>query len=167
MNTTDLEAEQEERPKLPAFEEAKAGHELFDEELKPFSPSRKVAAQTMGMLYPLIGDSGAEQLEKMGTYPGMIKDIAIVLWLCTLEDSVDRRSSDWTPSKALRKPDEALEVAIDWAAEKSIIDLSSEPAQKAMMVFMSVVTADLETQFQIKVEGQGQSPAQEDEDTKV
>ncbi len=153
--------------KLPAFEAAKAGHELFGEELQPFSPSRKVAAQTMGMLYPMIGEAGAEQLEKTGTYPGMVKDMAIVLWLCTLPDVVDRKSQDWTPSKALRKPDEALNESMEWATGKGIVDLSQKPSQEAMVAFMAMVSADIETNFDIVVEGSGKPSAQEDEDTKV
>ena len=56
-------------------------HALGELELQPYTPSRIVAAQSLGLKYPLIPDEEREQFDKTGIYPGALRDTIIVLWL--------------------------------------------------------------------------------------
>ncbi len=51
-------------------------------ELQPYSASREAAADAMGLRYGSVGEEGQQQFLRTGLYPGMKRDIAIVLWLC-------------------------------------------------------------------------------------
>jgi hypothetical protein len=141
-------------PHEAAFIAAKAGYELFGEPLKPYSPSRKLAAQTMGCMFPAIGDEAQAHLERTGVYPGVVKDALIVLWLCTLKDAGDLSAEDvkagaWTPARAMLKPADALNAAIEWAERTEIIDLSTKRTFEALTVFLAIVTAVEASQFTV------------------
>ena len=85
-------------PEESSFINAKRGFELFGAALAPYSASRKVAAQTMGMQWPFIGEAALAQLQATNMYPGAIRDTAILLWLCTLPDaSTALARGVWTP----------------------------------------------------------------------
>lgn len=154
METIDQDDDGHER----AFVSAKAGFELFGESLRKYSPSRKVAAQSMGLIYPYIGDDAAAQMEATGIYPGALKDTIICLWLCTLQDASDQdkaeiRAGAWNPSRVLHKPREALDAAMQWAADLEICDAGSERFGEAFKTFISIATAVEASKFQIVVEG--------------
>jgi len=141
-----------------AFVGSKAGFELFGTPLKPYSPSRKVAAQSMGMLYPYIGEDAAAQFASTGVYPGALKDCIILLWLCSIEDAKDQtkdniRSGAWNPSRALHKPHEALETAMAWAGELEICNIGGTRFGEAFKVFIEIATAVEASKFSIAVEG--------------
>ena len=151
------------------FVEALAGFELFGNPLQPYSPSRKVAAQAMGMLYPFVGDSGAAQMERTNTYPGMILDMAICLWLCTLDNSIDQtreqvKAGEWNPSKAMRSPDLAREAAIVWATENDMVDATGDGFSDAMQVFFAIVTGVEASQFKLQVDGKDPEPSESEGD---
>jgi hypothetical protein len=119
----------ESAPKQPeaSFIKAMMGTDFAGETLKPWTPERKIAAQSMGMLYPLIGDEGVEQMERTGVYPGALKDTIIFVWLCTQKESVVRR--------AFRKPIEAMEDAIAWASSRGLIDIDAPEFEEAYLLF--------------------------------
>lgn len=158
-----------------AFKEAKAGYTLFGDPLAGYSPSRKVAAQTMGLLYPYVGEDGSAQMERTGLYPGVLKDTIIVLWLCTLKDPSqqtreDLRAGEWNPSRAFNSPREALEEAIRWGESKGIIETSSDRFQVAMQTFQAIVTGVTASEFTIHVvdkDGTEIEGSEEDEGPKV
>lgn len=141
-----------------AFMDAKSVFSLFGEDLRPFSPSRKVAAQKMGMMYPYVGDGGGAQFEKTGSYPGMLMDVIILCWLCSLADpdeldKEERKAGVWTPVRALSRSEAALEAALAWGTEKELIDLNGAPYREAMQVFMAIVTGVAASEFKLVMTG--------------
>ena len=140
-------------PEEKAFIEAKRGFELFGTPLAPYTASRKVAAQTMGMQWPFIGEAALAQLQTTNMYPGALRDAAIVLWLCTLPDaSTALARGVWTPSRALSKPDEARDAALEWADKEGVTDSSGAKFGEAFQVFFGVVTGADAGAFRIEVE---------------
>lgn len=116
-----------------------AGYHLGDIELVPYSPSRKVAAQTMGMKYPHIGDDGIAAIDAMRPYKGALLDTIIVLWLCTLPDSAEGKA--WTPSRAIRNAELALDAAMEWANDLKLNDMSIEGKfGEGYGLFMAIVS---------------------------
>ena len=77
-----------------------AGHLFLGETLEPYTPSRVVAAQAMGLKYPNIGADGVAQLKKTGLYPGELRDIIIVLHLCRLREDADVLGAQLDPGPA-------------------------------------------------------------------
>lgn len=112
------------------------GHTLFGKKLQPYTPSRVVAAQAMGLLYPNIGPGGAVQLKKTGLYPGELQDILIVLWLCLREKPEEIE-------KARMDPIAAYGVAEKWGAKAGIIGLcdpANERFTEALLIFQLIMT---------------------------
>jgi hypothetical protein len=147
-----------EEPEIPeeesSFIAAKSDPELFGEPLRKYSPSRKVAAQSMGCLWPLIGEEGADQMSKTGMYPGLLKDMAIVLWLCSQKDASeltkdDIRAGAWTPSRALDKPKEALAAALQWAEDNEVTEISGSRFAEGLGIFMGFATAIEASRFTV------------------
>lgn len=139
-----------------AFINAKRGFELFGSPLSSYSASRKVAAQAMGMQWPFIGEAAMAQLQATNMYPGALRDTALVLWLCTLPDSNTALARGiWTPSRALGKPEEARDAALEWAEKCGITDTSSEKFAEAFQVFFAIVTGVDAATFKIEVEKVG------------
>lgn len=101
-------------------------------EIQPYSPSRVVAAQAMGLKYPNIGPDSLEAFNKTGIYPGALQDVLIVLWLCSIAD-------DKEVTRALRAPDDALSKAIAWGATQGIIDTKSDAWWAAYNVFIDIM----------------------------
>lgn len=109
-------------------------HLLGSEKLQPYSPSRIVAAQAMGLLYPQVGKEGMAQLKKTGIYPGELRDMIIVLWLC-------RQEKDEHVSDALADPGAAYAAAEKWAGEAGLCDMTSDVFNEALFVFQSIMNA--------------------------
>lgn len=121
------------------FNQAKMGAELGGLELQPWSPARKITAQSMGMLYPHIGDDGYEALARTGIYPGALRDVIIFTWLCT-----QRERSVIT--RAQRKPIEAWETAQAWADKAGLLDMASTEFQEAYLLFSQKMGAETAAQ---------------------
>ncbi len=113
-------------------------HALGDLKLQPWTASRVVAAQSMGMLYPNIGAQAAAQFRRTGVYQGALKDTIIVLWLCSEKDRDVIRSAE-------RDPDGALEQAETWAEKRGITKLNSPAFWAAYTKFMAIVTEEQES----------------------
>lgn len=140
----------EDRNPVGGFERGISGvtPEWKDGELQPWSPARKVAAQSMGMLYPYIGEEGAEQLSRTGFYAGVLKDVAIFMWLCAPDAAACPTKDD--PNKrgplpkseiqrAIRKPMEAMDKAMDWAESAGLLDITGKPFLYAVKLFTEEV----------------------------
>ncbi len=84
--------------------------------LAPFTPERFIAAQNMGLRWPIPAD---HYRKEGGLYQGEASDAIIVLWLCTLP-LVSDLNSDWTAQRAHRQPDQAMAAAIAWAAANAL-----------------------------------------------
>src|SRR5882757_5630468 len=108
-------------------------HAFGEIELQSYSPSGVVAAQAMGMRYPNIGDEALEQFNRTGVYPSALLDTLIVLWLCTLKKPEEVR-------RAMRRPDESVEKAIAWGAERGVINQRSKEFWSAYDKFIEIVT---------------------------
>jgi hypothetical protein len=114
-----------------AFLEA-GGHLFLGEKLQPYTPSRVVAAQAMGLLYPKIGDAGAAQFKNTGMYAGELKDMIIVLWLCRL-------GKDDQVSAARMDPIAAYGVAEKWAGKAGLCDTGSDVFNEGLLTFMLIM----------------------------
>lgn len=134
-----------------AFLQSQAGHELFGEVLRPYSGSRIVAAQSMGLKYPNLTEAEIESVKKKGVYPGSLLDIVVLTWVCTLPDS----GEGWTPNKALRRPESATEAAMEWAEGKGILNTASPQHLEAFNCFSQIVGAVAASEFKVEVDGAG------------
>lgn len=136
-----------------AYLTAKAGRELFGGVARPWTPSRAVAAQTMGMIFPMIGEEGQASLNTKNTYPGILQDVVIVCWLCTLPDDVSRQSDGWTPSRALRSPTKAFDAAMVWGEKVGVIDMRNAKYVEGVKFFISIFSDEAASNFKVDVEG--------------
>lgn len=107
-------------------------HVLNGTTLRAWTPARVIAGQSMGMLYPEIGKKGYDQYRRTKTYAGIVKDVAICLWLC----SVDEERVD----EADGSPGEAYAEARAWAAKLEIHKMSSEKWDQAFAKFAGIVS---------------------------
>lgn len=124
------------------FVAAKSGESFQESTLQPWTPARKIAAQSMGMLYPLIGDAGFEQLEQTGAYPGVMKDVVIFVWLRTLQTGESPASSMARAQRAQRKPAEAWAIAEKWAEAAGLCDMTSPAFTEAYKLFSAKIAAE-------------------------
>lgn len=106
-------------------------HVLDGTKLYPWTPSRIIAGQAMGLLYPEIGKEGWDQYRRTKTYPGALRDTIICLWLCSrTEEQVD--DADCAPVEAYRQ-------ARSWAAGLGIAKLGSDAFWQAYGKFASIM----------------------------
>lgn len=101
--------------------------------LKPWTPPRLIAAQSMGMLYPYIGETGVDALRSTGIYPGALRDVIISTWLRLQDDATVRR--------AQLRPTEAMEHATIWAADKQLHNLLGDRFRTAYELFTQKMAA--------------------------
>lgn len=148
------------------FTETMNGFTLFGEELAPYTAQRKVAAQSMGMLYPFVGEAGQKAIEESGIYPGAVKDMAIILWLCSVP-ILGKEKDDWTPSRATRNPSKALDAALKFAEEKEFVEPAQKPFFEAYQVFMAIVSGVSASEFSLKLSTNEPQPIDDPNDTKV
>jgi hypothetical protein len=114
-------------------------HSFNGTELQPYTPSRIVAAQAMGLRYPNIGEEALEQFNRTGIYPSALLDTLIVLWLCTLDEPHPNGPGAAQVRRAMRRPDESIEKAIAWGADHGITDQRSENFRQAYDEFAAIV----------------------------
>lgn len=106
-------------------------HVLKGIKLFPWTPSRVICANGMGMIYPRIGKDGWDQYKRTRTYPGCLKDVIICLWLMTQsEDQVDE--ADTAPVEAYRK-------ARTWASGLGIHRIDSDEFWQAYGKFAEIM----------------------------
>ncbi len=122
------------KPKKLAVEKAferSDKHVLGDLKLKPWTPSRVIAGQNMGLLYPRIGKEGFDQFQRTKMYPGCLKDTIIVLWLCTLNDEA--------VEDADRSPQDAYRQSQIWASGRGIHKIDSDEFWAAYNLFSGIM----------------------------
>lgn len=106
-------------------------HVLNGIKLFPWTPSRIIAAQAMGLLYPEIGKDGWDQYRRTKVYPGAVKDVIICLWLCAqTNDRVDEADA---------APVEAYSEARRWAAGLGIHKPGSDQFWQAYVKFSEII----------------------------
>jgi hypothetical protein len=118
-------------PPLPDF--AIKVYEFNGVRLQPWVPERIIAAQAMGMHYPLIGKKGFEQYKQTGHYPHMVSDVIIAIWLCYVAVSLEQVED----ARAMGA--EAYKKAEAWAKSLGIYQVGSEKFDVAAKVFTSMV----------------------------
>lgn len=161
QNTGPAEGEEEafhEDAAARAFEDAKRGFELTvtDKEgketiipLAGYSPSRKLAANKMGMTYPYIGESEFDRLLQFGGYAGCLEDTIILMWLCSLPDNDPARKA-WTPDAAAKRPAQAKLEAIAWAARMDMVDVEKPNFVNAFGVFFAIQNGMTASEFRLQ-----------------
>jgi len=112
--------------------------------LQPFSFLRQTAAQELGLKYGRITeqdlfwidnpntDRAADEPERIQMYNGLLRDAAIVMWVCTQPDREVMR--------ARRKPDD-YEARIDAFAEEQGITMGGKSFEDATTAFFSIMAA--------------------------
>jgi hypothetical protein len=127
-----------------------AGHTLFGKALEPYSESRQIAAQAMGLQFPFVGDEGWARLAKDSPYAGAITDAAIVCWLCSvLPLEVDRAcaSPAWARGEAMR-----------WAIENKSTRVTQPNFKEAFNVALTIIRNEMDTDFEVATDsGRGAS----------
>lgn len=124
----------EQEPDDDATEAAfvQGGHKIGDVELQPFSPSRVVAAQSMGLHYGALNDDEVAEYRKTGLYPQAAQDVAIVLWLCAIEDEREI-------ARASRYPEQAFIKACEWANDRGLLNRAQQPFWEAYHTFETIL----------------------------
>jgi hypothetical protein len=107
-------------------------HEFNGFELEPWTPARIVASQAMGLHYGSVDEAGRSRFATDKVYPGAQRDVAIVLWLCTLktEKEVDA---------AARAPAAAMPKVYAFAGDHKLTDTGSENFWKGFLVFLEMM----------------------------
>ncbi len=147
-----------------AYNEAKAGFELGDISLYPYSFARKAAADAMGIRWGYVPED--DPMIKTGKYSGALGDAVKVLWLCTIPNASEQtaeqvRAKEWSVQRAERKPEEAYAVAQQWAEGIGIASNDSEEFVKAYNVFLKIMSGERITQFRVTTDSP--SPIHEEE----
>jgi len=151
-----------------AFLEVKAGHELFGIALQPWSASRVVAANSMGLVWPLPPEA-ADQLRSNGLYAGSLRDTIILTWLRTILNASEQTKeafatqhpkassaeltaflAAWNVQRATRSPREAFDAAIAWAEEQHLTDLAGAPFAEAYRLTLATLLGVSVSEFEVE-----------------
>jgi hypothetical protein len=128
MTTDDITPDPEDAPTIDPVAASIQGGETFrGQPLNAWTPPCKIASQSMGMMYPFIGDGGFEAIERTGLYPGALNDVIIFLWL--------RLQKPSDVLKAQRKPAEAHQSAVAWAETNNLLDLTGDEFKEGYELF--------------------------------
>lgn len=122
-------------------------HTLADLKLYPWTPERRIAAQTIGMLYPNLGKKGRNQLARTNVYPSAVSDTYIFLWLSTLPDELtmsrmsesDREKVTLTIEDAERSAEESYHEAKKFGIKRGLHDSDSREFWDAYNKFWEVM----------------------------
>jgi hypothetical protein len=166
-NTAELEDYDPENPEgapvapmVDAFTAAADIPTLFGAPLKPYTRRRYAAAQSMGLLWPYIGEEGLRQYELIRQYPGMIKDAAIVCWVCTIPHATEATAEDvrrgtFTVERAALNPLAAFERCFSWAEENGLLDPEDPRYAAAHVAFGKIVAPVEQSKFEVSLDKTG------------
>ncbi len=107
-------------------------HEFAGDKLQPYSMARRAAAQSIGLAYGALDSAHVARYNATKVYPGALRDVAVVLWLCSL---TDEREID----RAARDPISAADKALKWLESKEIIDTVSDGFVDAYIQFFKIM----------------------------
>lgn len=142
-----------------SFVVARTSFELFGQPLKKYSISRKLAADAMGIIYGRLPPDSEERLKTTGTYPGLLRDVVCVLWLCSISAASEQteeeaRKGSWTPARALLRPGEAMDAAMAWAEPLGLAD-DAEKLGEAAQVFAAIMNNVSAAEFRLVTSDKG------------
>jgi len=138
---------------------------LFGKPLAPYTRRRYAAAQSMGLLYPCIGDEGLAQYQSTGLYPGQVRDVILLLWICLTPHEADlteqqRRAAVLSVESALAAPRRAAALALAWGEAHGLLDPDDPRFAEAHAAFTAIVAPVEESRFEVSIAGaQGGAPA--------
>lgn len=107
-------------------------HEFNGFALEPWSPARISAAQAMGLHYGTIDEAGRSRFGTDKLYPGAQRDVAIVLWLCTLKTEAEVDAVGRAPLPAMTK-------VYQFMADHQLTDIGGEPFWKGFLLFLEMM----------------------------
>lgn len=107
-------------------------HQFNGFNLQPWTPARIMAAQAMGMHYGSIDEAGRSRFVTDKIYPGAQRDVAVVLWLCTLETEKE-------VDAAARAPTAVMDKVYAFAAEHRLSDTGDENFWKGFLTFLAIM----------------------------
>ncbi len=114
-------------------------HKLGDLELEPYTPPRRIAAQAIGLFYGSLDEAGIAQLEATKLYPGVVRDIAVVLWLCSLKDDPKNGvTAERLIDEAARDRLGSARKAVQFAEEHGLVDTADESFWDGYAVFARI-----------------------------
>lgn len=144
-------------PTPDAFTRAAVPPVLFGAALSPYTRRRYAAAQAMGLLWPYIGEEGLRQYELTHQYPGMVKDAAIVCWLCSTPHASEpegMKPGVFSVERAAMNPVSAFERCFTWAEEHGLFDPQDPRYAEAHAAFGRIVSAVEESRFEVEIDGE-------------
>lgn len=106
-------------------------HSIDGLKLEPWTPDRSIAAQSLGMIYPALGEEGWASVKRSGIYPGAVRDVALALWLCSL-NPVQVLDAE------IAGPVEAKKKSTVFAGKHGIADAKKQSFWDALTLFMDM-----------------------------
>lgn len=100
--------------------------------LQPYTPSREVAGQAMGLHYAYVDKAGQERFRRTKLYPGCLRDVAIVMWLCAKATDDEIEAAGIEPRVAAKKANE-------WAKEQGFLNPNGDPFLDAYGAFFEIM----------------------------
>lgn len=137
-----------------AYDQAKAGMELGGVALQPWSPARVVAANSIGLVWPLPPEA-MDQLQTTGIHAGAMVNAIVVCWLRLIPNASEQTKEsvsrgEWNVQRATRAPREAFEAALQWAAENKITDVTSNEFAHAYRVALATLLGVSLSEFEVE-----------------
>jgi len=158
MSTDFDQPDPESAPAADAFARAAVPTPLFGRPLGPYTRRRYAAAQSMGLLYPCIGDEGLAQYQVTGLYPGQVRDVILLLWVCLTPHKAELTADQILAGTlcveaALAQPRRAADLALAWGEAHGLLDPNDPRFDEAHAAFTAIVTPVEESRFTVSVEG--------------
>ena len=110
--------------------------------LHPSTPQRMIAAQSIGLKYPAIGEEGAATFDKTNSYPGMLVDMIIVIGVClTPSDASEGKSETGVQNvgEFMSKPEKSFQALMKWAEQFGLVTPFSKLGKLCTETFMGIL----------------------------
>lgn len=95
-------------------------HVLNGLKLEPWTPDRSICAQSLGLIYPDLGKKDWASVKRGGAYPGVVRDVALTLYICTL-------NPDQVLDLEAGGEKEAKRLSGEWAGKQGIHNTAKQP----------------------------------------
>jgi len=114
-----------------AFQESH-GHSLGDIPLEPYSRARRYAAAAMGLYYGKLTEAEFEEFLKTKLYPQAMRDVGIVMWLCSIKDH--------NKISAITRNPKAFEDEMqEWSEKQGLDDTSDDEFWEGFSEFADIM----------------------------